>query len=424
MPTLDEYIIHIDGDSFFVAVELTRRPDLWGKPVVTGGERGIASAMSKEAKKLGVTRAMPVFKIKKEFPEVVILPSDFTLYQMYSDRMAKIVMRYTDEVERYSIDECFARVRADGVTISEILRNIQEDVDTELGISVSLGAAANKTVAKLASNDSKPHGIRVIPIGGECSFVQNMPISAVWGIGRATQKKLAMYKIQTVADILNRPYEWYGERFAKPFLDTYTELAGVRMFTVCGVSVSKQSIANTRSFPSFLTEYTDILSEVSRNIELACSKLRHDGLRTKRIHFFLRRKDFTYISDGILLGSSTQDAGYVFECVEKKLKKMWVPDVYRSAGVTLYDLESVGNLQLSLFGETREENKRKTISSDVDNLVAHMGHQSIVLASSLSSHLRYRNAYNNSRKSEILHTSLEAFRTRKYIYLPYMGRVI
>jgi DNA polymerase-4 len=101
-------ILHVDGDSFFVSCELTRRPDLRGRPVVTGEERGIATAVNPAAKKLGVVRGMRTREIRRSFPSVVILPSDYVMYAQYARRMYDIVGRYTDKVEEYSIDECFA----------------------------------------------------------------------------------------------------------------------------------------------------------------------------------------------------------------------------------------------------------------------------------------------------------------------------
>src|SRR5688572_26380317 len=105
---MTKHILHIDGDSFFASVETSLNPRLRGLPVVTGKERGIASAMSKEAKALGISRGMPIFKIKKEFPQVVILSSDYGTYELFAQRMFAIVRRYAREVEEYSIDECFA----------------------------------------------------------------------------------------------------------------------------------------------------------------------------------------------------------------------------------------------------------------------------------------------------------------------------
>jgi DNA polymerase-4/DNA polymerase V len=103
-------IVHIDGDSFFASCEIAKNPQLRGKPVITGKERGIVSSMSYEAKRLGVTRAMKLSDIKKICPDAIILPSDYETYSLYSKRMYEIVRRYTPDIEEYSIDECFANL--------------------------------------------------------------------------------------------------------------------------------------------------------------------------------------------------------------------------------------------------------------------------------------------------------------------------
>src|SRR5574343_301061 len=103
----EKVILHIDGDAFFVGCEIAKNPKLRGLPVVTGEERGIVSALSYEATALGVIRGMPIFRIKKEFPQVIILPGDYRSYAIYSKKMFDIVRRYIDIVEEYSIDECF-----------------------------------------------------------------------------------------------------------------------------------------------------------------------------------------------------------------------------------------------------------------------------------------------------------------------------
>src|SRR5438045_3577068 len=103
-------IVHVDGDAFFVACEVAKDPSLRGKYVVTGKERGIASALSYEAKARGARRGMQLSEIRKLCPGLIILPSDYETYSLYSERMYNIVRRYTPEVEEYSIDECFGDI--------------------------------------------------------------------------------------------------------------------------------------------------------------------------------------------------------------------------------------------------------------------------------------------------------------------------
>ena len=130
-------ILHIDGDAFFVGVEVAKNPKLKGLPVVTGEERGIVSALSYEAKALGIVRGMPIFKLKRDFPSVLVLPGDYQSYAKYSRMMFDIVRRYADDVEEYSIDECFADLTGLEKTLKMNYRQIAERIKKEVNDELS-----------------------------------------------------------------------------------------------------------------------------------------------------------------------------------------------------------------------------------------------------------------------------------------------
>src|SRR4051812_26108923 len=138
-------VMHIDGDAFFASCEQARDPQLQGKPVITGKERGIAASMSYEAKARGVTRGMRLSEIKRLCPDAIILPSDYETYSLLSQRLFAIVRRVTPDVEEYSIDECFADLtglrRPLRMPYVEMAAKIKHDLDTELGFTFSVGLA-------------------------------------------------------------------------------------------------------------------------------------------------------------------------------------------------------------------------------------------------------------------------------------------
>ncbi|MCZ6875870.1 MAG: DNA polymerase IV, partial [bacterium] len=146
-------IIHIDADAFFAACEQARDPRLKGKPVVTGRERGIASAVSYEAKALGIKRGMRIQEIRDICPDIIHLPSDYETYSLYSVRMFSIVRRHTTQVEEYSIDECFAEItglrRPRRMSYEAIAAHIKQDLERSLGITFSVGLAPSKVLAKI-----------------------------------------------------------------------------------------------------------------------------------------------------------------------------------------------------------------------------------------------------------------------------------
>src|SRR5215216_1539976 len=196
--TLSSYphaILHIDGDAFFASCEQASNPELKGKPVVTGKERGIAASMSYEAKARGVVRGMRISDIKKVCPDVILLPSDYETYSLLSKRFYAIVRRFTSEVEEYSIDECFADItgyrRVYRASYKQIAERIKQTLDRELGFTFSVGLAPNKVLAKVGSKWKKPSGLTAISGRDIHLYLEHLPVEKVWGIGHNTTAFLA-----------------------------------------------------------------------------------------------------------------------------------------------------------------------------------------------------------------------------------------
>jgi DNA polymerase IV len=176
-------ILHIDGDSFFASCEVAKDPSLRGKVVITGKERGIVSACTYEGKALGIKRGMRLFEVKKICPDAIILPSDYETYSLFSERMYGIVRRYTPTVEEYSIDECFADLtglrRSLHMSYPQMAERIKHDLDSELGMTFSLGVSATKTLAKIGSKWKKPSGLTLIPLRDAQVFLSKLKVGSV-----------------------------------------------------------------------------------------------------------------------------------------------------------------------------------------------------------------------------------------------------
>src|SRR3989344_5269664 len=204
----EKTILHMDGDAFFVGCEMSKNPKLKGKSVVTGEERGIVSALSYEAKALGIVRGMPIFTLKKKFPSVLVLPGDYAYYARMSKQMFDIVRRYADDVEEYSIDECFADLtgldKPLRMSYKEIAERIKKEINEELGLSVSIGLAPTKVLAKVASKWQKPDGLTVIEGESAPDFLAKTPIEKIWGIGPRTAEFLKKKGIGTAGEVANR----------------------------------------------------------------------------------------------------------------------------------------------------------------------------------------------------------------------------
>ncbi len=377
----------MDGDAFFVACEVAKNPKLKGLAIVTGEERGIVSALSYEAKALGIVRGMPIFKLKREFPSVLILPGDYATYATYSSLMFDIVRRYADDVEEYSIDECFADLtgleRPLKMTYRQIAERIKQEVIAELDLSVSVGLSTTKVLAKVASKWKKPNGFTEIKNNDKDEFLKNTPVEKIWGIGRRTGWKLNNHGIFTALDFVKKGADWVRENFSKPYQIIWYELCGKSLLHVDNdPKRTYSSIQRTRSFHPSNNDKVFLLSQLSKNIEEACRKARHYDLMPKKISFFLKNKDFRYSSLELILISPTNTPEMLMSEIHRNFHKVYdARTLYRTTGITLHELGPGAVKQLDLFGGGDVSNKFEKIHSQIDSLEKKFGRNIVYLGS-------------------------------------------
>ncbi len=251
-------IVHIDGDAFFTSCEEAIHPELKGKPLITGGERGIVACASYAAKKIGVKRGVSLPEARKTCPGLIILPSDYETYSLFSRRMFSIMRRFTPDVEEYSIDEAFADItgmrRALRSSYEEIALNMKQEIEKELGITVSVGLSITKVLAKVASKHQKPAGMTVIKGRDIAQYLQDLPVEKIWGIGPATTNYLAKMGVRTALAFAELPEETVLKKFTKPGVEIWQELRGKSVYPVVPEEKSTYaSISKTKTFapPTF-----------------------------------------------------------------------------------------------------------------------------------------------------------------------------
>lgn len=344
-------ILHFDLDSFFASVEVKLDPSLRGKPVAIGGDgpRGVVSTATYEAREYGVGSAMSMVTAKARCKSLVVRPPRFGAYQ----RVSALVMtkaRTLGPTEPLSLDEAY--VDLGPVSEEEAVhagRELRAWVSAELGLSVSVGLGSTKMVAKLASDDAKPDGLRLVKSGREAGYLHSMPVRRVSGIGPVTTKKLSEVGITTVGDLRE---------------------ADVRMLTtLLGVSAGttahrlghnddpreveparvRKSVGYERTLESDLADPVAVRALVSEAAVAASSRALRAGVSARTVTLKARMWDFRDLSRSMTLDAPVSDARAVVEVAQEILRGVDLSEGVRLLGVTLSGLSD--QAQGVLFSE-------------------------------------------------------------------------
>lgn len=420
-------ILHVDGDCFFASCEVARRPELRGKPVVTGLERGIVSSLTYEAKALGIRRPMPLWQVRKICPEVICLPSDYETYSLYSLRMFDIVRRFTPTVEEYGIDECFADLtglrRPLHMSYQKMAEEIKKSLDKELGFTFSVGLAPTKVLAKVGSKWKKPSGLTVIPGRDIESYLKYLTIDRVWGIGPQTAAYLRKKEVETALQFSLKDEGWIKDNLTKPHLEIWQELRGEMVYRVDPDRKSSyQSVSKTKTFtpPSADREY--VFSQLSKNTENACIKLRRHKLSAAKIFFFLKTQDFRYRGLEVKLNHHTDNPLEMIGMIEKHYDSVFFPrELFRSTGVILMDISGETTRQADLFGETAAAERISRIFASADALARRYGKHSIFLGSSFQAMNRAQHIGKRHERADRENELFKGESKRRRLGIPFLG---
>jgi len=393
-------ILHLDADAFFASCEQAIHPELRGKAVITGKERGIVAAASYEAKARGVKRGMGYVDVKKVCPEAIIVPSDYETYSLFSVRMFEILRRFSPDVEEYSIDEAFVDLtglrRSFHCSYGMIAEKIQETVETELGITVSVGVSLSKVLAKVGSKYNKPHGLTVIPGKDIHIYLEKLPVEKIWGIGPNTSAFLNKLGIRTALEFARTDEEVIKKHLSKPYWEIWCELNGMSVYPVAAESKSNyQSISKTKTFTPPSTDETFVFAQLSKNLENACIKARRHNLAATRLIIFLRKKDFRDIGVELKLNRPTAYPGELFDVLREGFNQVYQQGIpYRLTGVVLAGLMPENRVQFTLFDDTAKIEKMEKIYHSVDELSVRFGKHTVQHAASLPTKLQVQHEGN------------------------------
>lgn len=360
-------ILHIDADAFFATVLQVVRPELRGKPVVAGAERGIATAVSYEARKLGVTRGMRIFEIKRKFPQCIIAHSDYETYSLFSQKIFSIVNRYSPTVEEYGIEEGFADLqglrRPLGMSYEEMGKKLKEEIERSTGLTVSVGVSLTKSLAKLASNSHKPSGYTVVDGLSIEPFLRTIPVEAIWGVGYATASYMKHLNIKTAFDFAIKNEEFILSHFTKPHQEIWNELHGniIYMVNPHGKSAYK-GITKSQTFTPPSNDENFLWARLFTHVEDAFKKARRYGYNVGEIFIYLKTQQFNYHGTKIKLSEKTSLPFLIHDEIHDAFKKIYKKGVmYRAAGATISNFEDTGTHQAGLFTDQKHVAKVKNL---------------------------------------------------------------
>ncbi len=381
--------MHFDGDAFFAAVETALQPRLRGLPLVTGQERGIIACANYPAKALGVRRGISLSEARRICPGLVLLPSDYESYSIYSRRMFEIARRYSPTVEEYSIDEGFVDLgglrRMHRMSYENIARSIQRDIENELDITVSVGLSLSKGLAKLASDFRKPSGFTAVPGKYIHLLLRRTTLEDVWGFGRNTVQMLKKFGVRDAYDFVCKPEEWAKARMGKVGLDIWNELRGESVHPVlAGEDRPRLSISKSKTFtpPSSKREY--VYARLLRNLESAFIKLRRHNLQTRHMIIDLRKKNYSHLAVEAELNRPTCANSEAMPIVKAMFDRIFEPDSeYRATTIVLGKLVVEGGRQYELFTDNLKIEKLESVSKAVDAVNARFGKHKVHSASAL-----------------------------------------
>lgn len=331
-------ILHVDMDAFYASVSLLQHPDLVGRPVVVGGSgsRGVVLSATYEARALGVHSAMPMSRARRLAPDAVIIAPDFAAYAAASASVMEVFASITDQVEPLSQDEAFLDVAAAQRRLgrpAEIAELIRAAVHDEQGITCSIGIAANKFIAKMASSRAKPDGVLLVPADRIVEFLHPMPVGALWGVGERTEERLHRLGLRTVADVADTPKATLVRAFGPALGAHLHALAWGRDERAVTARERERSIGADETFATDVDDPEFIKAELLRLSDKVARRMRRAGMVGRTVQIRVRFADFTTISRSKTLREAT-DVGR---------------DIYRTA-LALYEGLGLQRVRLRLVG--------------------------------------------------------------------------
>jgi DNA polymerase-4 len=392
-------VFHLDMDAFFVSVEELFDPSLKGKPVVVGGqahERGVVSAASYEARKYGVHSALPLRTAYQRCPQAIFLDGHPTRYHEYSGRVFEVLNGFSPVVEMASIDEAYLDMTGTERLLGPPLHAahlLHEKVKQTTQLNCSIGIAASRLVAKVASDQAKPNGVLWVLPGQEAGFLAPLDVRRIPGVGKVTEKRLHACGIRQVADLARLDEAFLEEKFGKWGLALAGKARGLDaggwFDSEIGAQEDPKSISHEHTFTEDTADTGQIESTLAQLSVMVGRRLREHGLYARTLQLKLRYKDFTTITRAHTLDHATQLDIEILQKSRLLFRTNWKPGaLVRLVGVHAGSLAPAEG-QMNLLDQDQSDRWRKALGA-ADRLRDKFGEKAVSLGSAVQGAYRER----------------------------------
>jgi len=372
-------------DAFYAAIEQRDRPELRGRPVIVGASptgRGVVSAASYEARRFGIHSAMPIGRAARLCPQGAFLRVDMRKYQRVSVEVMGILADFSPLVEPVSVDEAFVDLTGTESLFGsplDAVRLIKRRILSETGLTASAGLAANKFVAKVASDLEKPDGLVVVSAGDEARFLGALPVERLWGVGRVMAKALRDLGFTTIGQLQRAPRTVLAERFGKHG-EALADLAFGRDDRPVEPFGVPKSIGAEETFGVDCTNPDELKTTLRAHAERVAAELRESGFSAGRVTLKLRLAPFETHTRSAT-GEATQDGLELYRRALALLERDRVTRPVRLIGLSASRLSPAGSGQLDLLDPAAL--RRERLARVVDRLTARFGEGTVIPAALL-----------------------------------------
>jgi DNA polymerase-4 len=374
-------VAHIDCDAFYATIEKRDNPALADKPlIVGGGRRGVVTTACYIARTFGVRSAMPMFEARRLCPQATVIRPNMEKYAAVSRQVRALMLELTPQVEPVSIDEAFLDLtgteRLHGMSAAKVLARFAARVESSIGITVSIGLAGNKFLAKIASDLDKPRGFAVLGRAEATSFLADKPVSLIFGVGKVAAQRLARDGIRLIADLQRMDERELMRRYGAEGQRLWRLARGIDERAV-EPERARKSVSAEATFERDLASFRPLEKRLWALCEEVSGRLKDMRLAGATVTLKLKTADFRIMTRARSLETPTQLAGRIFAAGRDVLAREIDGTRYRLLGIGVSALTNADEADPADLIDRRAE-RRAAAERAMDRVRGKFGHAAVV----------------------------------------------